>query len=192
MSAKHDAILAAYRVFGLEGDEDFDTVRSAFRQRVKSVHPDTSGETSKDTVVRLQRMLKAYEVLRVYAPRFHDLLLTPEEARAGGLRTIQVGDRSTMIRIPPFAKTGNVIVPVGDSKWRVRITVRDITVDGGTEVGTAEREAREKKRRELEEMKARESAEESAGLLKAFCDMFVKSSPASRLANWVRKAGKAA
>ena len=94
MSHKHDAILAAYRVFGLEGDEDFDTVRSAFRQRVKSVHPDTSGETTKDTVVRLQRMLKAYEVLRMYAPRFHELVLTPEEARAGGLRTIQVGDRT--------------------------------------------------------------------------------------------------
>lgn len=192
MSDKHDAILAAYRVFGLEGDEDFDTVRTAFRQRVKAVHPDTSGKTGKDAVMRLQRMLQAYEVLRIYAPRFHELVLTPEEARAGGLRTIQVGDRSTMVRIPSYAKTGNVIVPVGDTKWRIRITVRDATVDGGQEMGESERKARENKQRELEAMKARQSADESAGLLKAFCDMFVKSSPAARLANWVRKANKAA
>lgn len=192
MAQKHDAILAAYRVFGLEGDEDFDTVRSAFRRLVKAVHPDTAADSSKETLARLQRMLKAYEVLRVYAPRFHELVITPEEARAGGLRTITVGDRSTMVRVPPYAKTGAVVVPVGDSNWRVRIVVRDITVDGGLEVGKAEREARERKRRELEEMKAREAAEESAGLLRAFCDMFVKSSPASRLANWVRKGRNAA
>lgn len=192
MADKHDAILAAYRVFGLEGDEDFDTVRSAFRRLVKSVHPDTAADSSKQTLAKLQRMLKAYEVLRMYAPRFHELVLTPEEARAGGLRTVLIGDRNTMIRILPFTKTGAVVVPVGDPTWRVRIVVRDITVDGGAEVGAAEREARERKKRELEEMKARESADESASLLQAFCDMFVKSSPASRLANWIRKGGKAA
>lgn len=192
MDQKHDAIIAAYRVFGLEGDEDFDTVRSAFRRLVKSVHPDTAADSTKQTLARLQRMLKAYEVLRMYAPRFHELVMTPEEARAGGLRTVMVGDRNTMIRIPPYAKTGAVVIPVGDPNWRVRIVVRDVTVDGGAEVGTAEREARERKKRELEEMKAREAADESAGLLQAFCDMFVKSSPAARLANWVRKAGRAA
>jgi len=192
MAQKQDAIQAAYRVFGLDGDEDFDTVRTAFRQRVKTVHPDTSGDASKETLARLQKMLKAYEVLRIYAPRYHNLEITPEEARKGGLRTVMIGDRSVMVRVPPYAKTSTEIVPVGDPKWRVRIIVRDITVDGGQEMGTAERERRETKQRELDAMRAREDSAESAGLLKTFCDMFVKSPPAARLANWVRKANKAA
>ena len=44
MDERHDAILAAYKAFGLEGDEDFDTVRTKFRKVVKAVHPDTASQ----------------------------------------------------------------------------------------------------------------------------------------------------
>lgn len=188
MDERHDAILAAYKVFGLEGDEDFDIVRSKFRKVVKAVHPDTASEgDSRELANQLQRMLKAYEVLRMYAPRYEELALTPEEARKGGLRTVTIGDRNAMIRIPPYAKTGNIVVPVGDPTWRVRILVRDHMVDGNEDEGPAERQTREKKQRELAAMQAREDADHSAGMLSAFYDRFVKESPAARFANWIRK-----
>lgn len=188
MDNRDEAILGAYKVFGLEGDEDFETVRKKFRKVVKAVHPDTASQgNSRELANQLQRMLKAYEVLRMYAPRYEDLYMTPEEARKGGLRTVTIGDRNAMVRITPFAKTGNIFVPMGDPTWRIRVIVRDHMVDGGEHVGEAEIKAREKKRRELEDMAAREQAEQSAGILSAFYDRFVKESPAARFANWVRK-----
>jgi curved DNA-binding protein CbpA len=191
MNQKQDPIIAAYRVFGLEGDEDFETVRKTFRSVIKTVHPDTSGDQSAKAVGKLQRMLKAYEVLRVYAPRYHELTITPEEARKGGLRTVFVGERNVMVRILPYSKTGAVVVPVGDSKWRVKLLVRDVIVDGGQEMGKSEKKARDRKAQELRDMeRSEQESEDSAGLLRAFCDMFVKSPPAARLANWVRNTGK--
>ncbi|UPW01132.1 DnaJ domain-containing protein [Halorussus gelatinilyticus] len=49
----------AYRVLGLDGDADADDVRQAYRQKVKSVHPDReSGDEE-----QFKRVKEAYEVL---------------------------------------------------------------------------------------------------------------------------------
>lgn len=186
MTANPDAIVAAYRMFGLQGDEDFGEVRARFRALVKQVHPDTVKETPQ-TIAKLQNLLKAYEVLRIYAPRRHDLEITPEEARKGGLRTIRIEDRDAMVRIPVAVKTGTVLVPIGDPGWRVHVAVKDKMVDADLSAGEAERKSREERARQFAEQAARAEAEDNAGVLRAFYDAFVKKSPAARLIGWARR-----
>jgi curved DNA-binding protein CbpA len=186
MSANPQAILAAYKAFGLQGDEDFCEVRARFRALVKQVHPDTAGDDPK-LVGKLQRLLKAYEVLRLYAPRRHDLEITPEEARKGGLRTIRIEDRDAMLRIPVAVKTGTVITPIGDPNWRVYVHVRDQMVDADLSAGEAEKQRREQAAKDFAEQAARQEAEDNAGILRAFYETFVKKSPAARLVSWARK-----
>ncbi len=186
MSSAPEPILAAYRVFGLEPDADYDSVKAAFREKVKKVHPDHTPPTP-DTLKHLQILLKAHEILRVCAPRMCDLVVTPEEARVGGLRTIELGDRSAMMRLPPLSRTNDLVIPIGEPLWRVRILVRDPMADCTAEEGPAERAAREEKARKLAEAEARRKANESAGMLSNFYERFVKASPAARFARWVRK-----
>jgi hypothetical protein len=186
MSSASEAIFAAYRVLGLEPDSDYASVKSAFRAKVKAVHPDHVEPTA-ETLSRLQILLKAHEILKVCAPRQIDLVLTPEEARVGGLRTVELDDRSAMMRVLPFSKTGAIVIPIGEPAWRVRILVRDPMADCAADEGPAERAAREEKARKLAEADARREAAENAGLLSAFYEKFVKASPAARFARWVRK-----
>lgn len=186
MSGNPDAILAAYRAFGLQGDEDFCEVRARFRALIKTVHPDTAGDDPK-LRGKLQRLLKAYEVLQIYAPRRFDLEITPEAARKGGLRTIRIDDRDAMVRLPVAVKTGTVITPIGDPLWRVHVHVRDKMVDADLSPGEAERRSRESRAEEFAEQRAREEAEDTAGVLRGFYDAFVKKSPAARLVSWARR-----
>jgi curved DNA-binding protein CbpA len=186
MSANPQAILAAYKAFGLQGDEDFSEVRARFRALVKQVHPDTAGEDPK-LAGKLQRLLKAYEVLRIYAPRRFDLEITPEEARKGGLRTIRIEDRDAMVRIPVAVKTGAALTPIGDPLWRVYVHVKDKMVDADLSAGESERRSREQRAQDFAEQSAREEAEETAGVLRGFYDAFVKKSHAARLVSWARR-----
>jgi len=186
MSAKPDPLLAAYRAFGLTGDEDFGEVRARFRALIKTVHPDVTPGTPQ-TIAKLQRLLKAYEVLQIHAPRRHDLEITPEDSRKGGIRTIKIEEREALVRLPVAVKTGTVLIPIGDPHWRVHIHVRDKMVNPDLSVGEAERQAREHRAQAFAEAAAREEAEESAGILRGFYDAFVKASPAARLARWARK-----
>ena len=187
MSEPHEAILAAYKVFGLEGDEDFATVRTRFRTVIKELHPDTAKNNDPKAVAKLQRMLKAYEVLRRFAPRMQELVITPEEARKGGIRTIKIEDREAMIRVPVAVKNATVVVPIGDPLWRVKILVQDKMVNADLNVqGEAELQRLAKMKEDFEKTAVRKETEETAGLLRTFCDRFVKASPAARFAKWVR------
>jgi curved DNA-binding protein CbpA len=186
MSVNPQALLAAYKAFGLQGDEDFTEVRARFRALIKQVHPDTAGDDPK-LVGKLQRLLKAYEVLQIHAPRRFDLEITPEESRKGGLRTIKIDDRDAMVRLPVAVKTGTVLTPIGDPLWRVYIHVRDKMVDADTSAGESERRSREARAEEFAEQSARAEADETAGVLKGFYDAFVKKSPAARLVSWARR-----
>jgi hypothetical protein len=186
MSAKHEAILAAYKALGLQGDEDFSEVRARFRTLIKQVHPDTAGDDPR-LVGRLQRLLKAYEVLQGAAPRRHDLEITQDEARKGGIRTIKIEDRDAMVRIPVAVKTGQVLTPIGDPNWRVHVHVRERMVVSGLSAGAAEMQRREEAAKDFAEQAARQEAEDSADLLRGFYDAFVQKSPAARLVSWARR-----
>lgn len=148
-----EPVRAAYKVFGLEPEADYDQVRAAFRAKAKAAAP-AEGEASPATLKKLQVLLRAHDILKEYAPRSTELVLTPEEARKGGLMTIHIEDRSAMVRITPFVKTGAIFVPINESRWRIRVKVVDPMVDGGQEEGPEERWRREEKARQLEELKA--------------------------------------
>ena len=186
MSVNPEAILAAYKAFGLQGDEDFSEVRARFRALIKQVHPDTAGDDPR-LVGKLQRLLKAYEVLQKFAPRRHDLEITPEEARKGGLRTIKIDDRDAMVRLPVAVQTGLIVTPIGDPNWRVHVHVRDKMVDPDLAPGEAEKQRREQSAQDFAEQAARQESEDSAGLLKGFYETFVKKSPAARLVSWAKR-----
>ncbi len=186
MTANTQALRAAYSAFGLQGGEDFSEVRARFRSLVKEVHPDTAKETP-ETIAKLQKLLKAYEVLKMYAPRRVDFEITPDEARKGGLRTIKIEDREVMIRIPVAVKNRTLVQPIGEANWRVNILVRDKMVDADLSAGEAERKSREERAKKFEEQAAREDAEANAGVLRGFYESFVKKSPAARLVSWARK-----
>lgn len=182
-----ELILAAYTAFGLEGDEDFDLVRKRFRALIKEVHPDTAGEDPK-LLARLQRLLQAYEVLKLHAPRRFDLEITPDESRKGGLRTVKIDNRDFMVRLPVAVKTGTIVTPIGDPQWRVHVHVRDTMIDTDTgRQGNAERMRRDKAAQDFAEQAARLESDETAGMLKTFYDTFVKKSPAARLVSWARR-----
>ncbi|MEO1040448.1 MAG: J domain-containing protein [Pseudomonadota bacterium] len=178
--SKRAAIDHGYRILGLASGADFDAVKSAFRKRVKDVHPDT-GQTTPQALAALADLLKAYELLKVHAPRCIEYAITPEEARKGGLRTIEMGDRTAMIRVPKDARTGIVLAPIGDAHWRVRIVVRDIMVDDAPQSEASADEATRSRRL------AEEEAATYGGILRGFLERFVKASPAARMAKWARR-----
>ena len=186
MSTIPAPILAAYKMFGLDGGEDLDAVRTKFRAEIKKVHPDTAGNDPK-TVMRLQKLLQAYEVLQKFAPRRVEYVITPDQARKGGLRTIKIHDRETMIRLPIGVKNGTALTPIGDSHWRVVVLVRDEMVNPDLTATASEVEQRKERARKFEEQKALEEAEETASVFKSFYEKFVKASPAARLAKWARR-----
>jgi curved DNA-binding protein CbpA len=186
MSGNPQAILAAYKAFGLQGDEDFTEVRARFRALIKQVHPDTAGDDPK-LMGKLQRLLKAYEVLQIHAPRRFDLEITPDASRKGGLRTIKIDNRDALVRLPVAVETGTVLTPIGDPLWRVYIHVRDTMATPGTSPGETERLARDSRAQDFAEQAARDEAEETGGVLRGFYDAFVKKSPAARLVSWARK-----
>jgi len=157
MTDHQRALAAAYQAMGLRNGDDFDRVKRAFRTAVKSFHPDRADDTP-ETRKQLQRLLAAYEVLRVHAPRTYHLVLTPDEARKGGLRTLDFGERSALVRLPPEVKTGHSFQPVGDSRWTVVITVKDIMLDANGELEKLE-EQREAERRRIAAFRAEQAAQ---------------------------------
>ena len=180
------ATVRAYRTLDLKAGADFDAVKAAFRRQVKAVHPD-SNETTPETLARLAALLNAYEHLKEQAPRCVELTLTPEEARKGGLRTVAVGERNAMVRLPKDARSAMVLTPIGDPNWRIRLVVRDEMVEEPPE--TAAKSPHPSTRTDAD--RAREEAAAFGGLLDGFMERFVRASPAARLAKWVR-GGRAA
>lgn len=170
MNATRQAVEAAYHVLDLPPGADFGEVRARFRARVKTVHPDTATPTP-ETLARLQQLLSAYDTLRDSAPRRHDLIISPETARQGGVRTLRIEERDVLVRLPAGAHSGLVLTPIGDPRWRIHVQIDAEAPQAGASPARTE---------------AQEIADDAAGVLRAFCDRFVKASPSARLARWAR------
>lgn len=176
MIATRPAVEAAYHVLDLPTGADFHEVRARFRALVKTVHPDTAAPTP-ETLARLQGLLGAYDTLRQHAPRRHELVVSPDLARRGGVRTVRIDQREVLVRLPAGAWSGLVLTPVGDPGWRIHVQVE-------AEAGQSEAEdARDGADARSE---AQEMADDAAGVLRAFCDRYVRASPSARLARWAR------
>lgn len=176
MNATRQAVEAAYHILDLPPGADFQEVRARFRARVKSVHPDVAAPTP-GALADLQRLLSAYDTLRGAAPRRHELIVSPELALKGGVRRVRIEQQDVLVRLPAGAHSGLVLTPVGDPRWRIHVQV-------DAEAGQPEAEgARDGAGAHTE---AQEMADDAAGVLRAFCDRYVRASPSARLARWAR------
>lgn len=175
MNATRQAVEAAYHILDLPPGADFSEVRARFRTRVKSVHPDIAAPTP-ETLADLQRLLSAYDTLRDTAPRRHQLIVSPEFARRGGVRTVRIEQQDVLVRLPAGAQSGLVLTPVGDPRWRIHVQI-DEAVQADAADARDEGDAR---------TEAQEMADDAAGVLRAFCDRYVRASPSARLARWAR------
>lgn len=176
MNATRQAVEAAYHILDLPPGADFSDVRARFRARVKSVHPDIAPPTP-ETLADLHRLLSAYDTLRGTAPRRHELIVSPEFARRGGVRTVRIEQQDVLVRLPAGAHSGLVLTPVGDPRWRIHVQVEADAAAGATPGGSPDIDARSE---------ALDLADDAASVLRAFCDRYVRASPSARLARWAR------
>lgn len=176
MIATRPAVEAAYQLLDLADGADFHEVRARFRALVKTVHPDTAAPTP-ETLARLQGLLGAYDTLRQHAPRRHELVVSPDLARRGGVRTVRIDQREVLVRLPAGASSGMVLTPIGDPGWRILLQVDADAAAGATPAGGADIDAC---------AEALDLADDAASVLRAFCDRYVRGSPAARLARWAR------
>jgi hypothetical protein len=173
MNATRQAVEAAYHILDLPPGADISEVRARFRTRVKSVHPDIAAPTP-ETLADLQRLLSAYDTLRGTAPRRHELIVSPELALKGGVRRVRIEQQDVLVRLPAGAQSGLVLTPVGDPRWRIHVQVDETVPSDAADAGAGARS------------EAQELAEDAAGVLRAFCDRYVRASPSARLARWAR------
>ncbi|ADN01514.1 J domain-containing protein [Spirochaeta thermophila] len=60
-------ILAAFRVLGVEPGSPYDTVKQAYREKLKKVHPDRAGKEQEEAATReTQRLNEAFETLSAW------------------------------------------------------------------------------------------------------------------------------
>lgn len=176
MNATRQAVEAAYHILDLPPGADFGEVRARFRARVKTVHPDTAAPTP-ETLANLQRLLSAYDTLRGTAPRRHELIVSPELALKGGVRTVRIEQQDVLVRLPAGAHSGLVLTPVGDPRWRIHVQI---------DAEACQTNAADTSDRADALTEAQEMADDAAGVLRAFCDRYVRASPSARLARWAR------
>lgn len=157
-------ILRSLKALGLAPEASLAQAKAAFRQRAKALHPDHTPATP-ETLSLLADAVKAIRHLEKSDIMEIILTLSPDEARTGVSRTVTRKGRSGVFRIAPETASGTRIPAIGDTAFTAVIRIRAET-DGrnqGIETG-----------------------------LDQFIDDFVKSSPASRMAGWLRKARSAA
>ncbi|WP_420431477.1 hypothetical protein [Hyphobacterium sp.] len=156
---------AALAALGLDAGASLEQAKSAFRKRAVALHPDT-GEASGEALAELARIIRAVRHLEQVAPKSIDIELDPGEISTAATRTIRVGGRMAVFRIPENARTGDTIAAVGDPALRARIRVNPAPGEP-------------------------ESVSPASGL-QAFVSEFAAAAPAARFARWLRKARSAA
>lgn len=160
MDAKTDRIEAAYRTLGLPPGASLGAAKDAFRERVKSLHPDCTPPTD-TTLSALSDAIAAMRCLESLSPLTIDLEVTASAALQGATRLVSHGLRRDFVRIPPGTQDGCVLDAVGDSSARITIRVREaeaLPIANG----------------------------EAPVSIETFVRDFAAPSPATRFARWIR------
>lgn len=168
MTSRVTSIDAAFRTLGLSPCAGLSAAKTAFRDLVKTLHPDVStpDETS---LSRLADIVAAMRYLDDHLPACLELEITPDEAVRGVTRTLRVGESAMIVRVPPGAENGILVTPVGETDTSVRIAVKPGQVSPHALPG----------------------ALDIAGL-DEFVDEFTRPSAHARFAGWIRKSQSAA
>lgn len=160
MTTDRHAIEAACRTLGLAPGASVDAAKRAFRQRVKTLHPDRTPPTA-ETLAALSDAIAAMRTIESADVFEADLWISPEQARAGVTRLVSSGMRREFVRIPPGAADGQVLGAIGDGT--ARITVRIRPAGPATEARSGD-----------------------VGAIERFVADFASPSPAARFARWAR------
>jgi hypothetical protein len=155
----------ALQTLGLEPDATLSHAKAAFRQCAKSLHPDRTPPTEA-SLAKLAEAIAAIRTLERAQPLEIELNISPREAATGTHRTWSGKGRSGVFRIPGGTKCGMVISAIGDSSLAGRISISESAADNSTP--------------------------EPAPNLEQFIADFASDSPATRFANWLRRARTAA
>ncbi len=161
-------IAAAYAAFGLEPGAGLIIAKRAFRERVKTLHPDTT-EPTPEALSRLAMIVDAIRYLERTLPTCMEIEVTAHQARHGLTRSLRSGDRAIIVRIPPGVTDGACLQAVGEPDIAVQVRVVTATQDT----------ARAPEPVDLEP-------------LDDFIEAFSRPSANARFARWIRKAQSAA
>ena len=156
--------LRALDALGLGPNASLADAKAAFRSRAKRLHPDHTPATA-ETLSQLALAVKAIRHLETTDRLEIILTVTVAEAQSGVSRTVTHKGRSGVFRIFPDSVSGMRVSAIGDPAFiaKIRVATQSQSQSDRSEFG-----------------------------LNAFIDEFVKGSPASRLAGWLRKARSAA
>jgi len=155
----------ALQTLGLGSDATLSHAKAAFRQCAKSLHPDRTPPTAA-SLAQLADAIAAIRALEKARPLEIELGISPREAMIGTHRTWSDQSRSGVFRIPRGTKCGAIISAIGDSSLAARISISESDANIANPEPTAN--------------------------LEQFIADFASDSPATRFANWLRRARSAA
>jgi len=169
MTSRVESISEAFEALGLEPDAGLPAAKSAFRARVKTLHPDVNPPTP-ESLSELVRIVSAMEFIEAHRPVCLEIEVSAREALYGVTRTLRSGEKPLLVRIPPGTRHGASVGAVGEPAVQVTVKVM------------AERNAHT----------APPGALFENDELDAFMHEFSRPSVGARLAKWIRKAQSAA
>lgn len=172
MTSRVVSLDAAFAVLGVAPMDGVAAARSAFRSRVKRLHPDVTPPTAA-TLAELAHIVAAMDYIRASAPVCLEIEITAAQAERGLTRTLRHGDKSLLVRIPPGTRDGTDLAAVGEE--RISVTIRVQSAEAGPV-----------------DPRSDCSVFPDAADLDAFMHEFSRPSVTTRLARWVRKAQSAA
>jgi len=164
------SIREAYTTLGLEPGDGPAAAKSAFRALVKTLHPDVAPPTPQ-SLSRLAAIVTAMETIKADRTTRLDIEITANEAATGMTRTLRVGERPVLVRIPAGITDGDTIAAVGEPD--IQVTVRICTAN-------------------LSEAPAEFGVPVPSADLDSFIHEYSRPSAHARLARWIRKAQSAA
>lgn len=168
MTSRVLTVVAAYAAFGLEPGAGLNAAKRAFRDQVKTLHPDTT-EPTPQALTRLAAIVDAIRFLEKFLPTCLEVEITAEQARRGLTRSLRSGERTIIVRIPPDTMDGACLQAVGEPDINVQIRVRADAPAAPAPVEIADFER-----------------------LDDFIEAFSRPSANARFARWIRKAQSAA
>jgi hypothetical protein len=168
MTSRVLTVAAAYAAFGLEPGAGLIAAKRAFREQVKTLHPDTT-EPTPQALSRLAAIVDAIRYLEKALPACMEIEVTALQARQGLTRSLRSGERAIIVRIPPGIPDGTCLQAVGEPDTTVQVRVL-----------AAEQDV------------ARAATLPDGEPLDEFIEAFSRPSANARFARWIRKAQSAA
>lgn len=166
MNANPPRLDKAFNALGLAPSASLSEAKTAFRDRVKSLHPDRTPPTE-ESLASLSEAITAMRDIESGVAFETEIWLSPEQVRTGVTRLVSSGMRREFVRIPPGTADGAVLSAIGNSASRITV-------------------------RHKADMSGEHEVIDGKMAIEQFVADFAAPSPASRFAGWARRRSSAA